>query len=242
MKSQRENHCGKKELLVAYLYHEANAAERTEFERHQATCASCHDELQAFTGVRGELQAWEMPFIPAIEVVTPRTAMDALRDFFRLVPGWLKLTSGLATATAAALVILALTGTRISVGQGGVDAQFGLSATTQATTANPAALPAVPLPANLLSRAEAEKMMQAAVTQARAEAQTQTRQQLLQLEAKLTAAQQAKLQSATLQLRKDHQKQLLTELARLDNRTMTEWLLTATDTSAEGGAGNEKNQ
>jgi hypothetical protein len=238
MKPEFENNCGKKELLVAYLYDEATKAERAEFERHQADCVSCHNELQAFQNVREELSAWQMPFVPHIEIVTPRTALDALRDFVRLVPGWFKITSGLATAAAAALVVFALTGTRISFGNGGFDAKFGVKEITQVTTGQPTTTTAV----NSITRAEAEQMIQAAVANAQAHAQQQTQLQLASLETKLTAAQQTQLQNATLRMRQEQQRKLQMELAKFDNgarQTLTEWLLTTTDASQE--ASNEKN-
>jgi anti-sigma factor RsiW len=228
MNTEFENHCGKKELLVAYLYDEATNAERAEFERHQADCAACRQELQAFQNVRADLSTWQMPFVPHIEVVTPRTALDALRDFVRLVPGWFKITSGLATAAAAVLVVFALTGTRISFGNGGFDAQFGVKEITQTTSGNPAA----PVATNALTRAAAEQMIQAAVAKAQAEAHQQTQLQLANLETKLTAVHQTQLQAATLRLRQEHQRRLQTELAKFDNgtrQTITEWLLTTTD-------------
>lgn len=240
MKSQFENQCGKKELLVAYLYAEASPAERAEFERHQLACAACREELQAFRGVRQELSAWEMPFIPSIEVVTPRSAMDALRDFFRLVPAWFKITSGLATAAAAVLVVFAVMGTHIRFGQGGVDAKFGVKEVTNTVTTRTVS----PTVTNAISREEAEKLIQTAVAQAQTEAQAHTQAQLASLAAKLNAAHQTELQNATMRLRKDYKKQLADEVARLDSnqrQSLTEWLLTATD-AAEGGVSNEKNQ
>ena len=242
MKSQIESNCGKQDLLVSYLYNEASPSERKEFERHQASCDTCHDELQAFQGVRQELKTWEMPVVPRIEVITPRTAMDALREFFHLVPVWFKITSGLATAAAAAFIVFALTGTHIRFGQNGVDARFGVKETTEIVQAQATTDKAKPVNVNAISREEAEKMIQAAVLQAQTQAQEQTRLQLANLEAKLKTAHQTDLQNATLRLRKDQQKQMLSELAKYDNRTMTEWLLTATEPSAEGGTNNEKNQ
>ncbi len=238
MNAEMNNKCGKKELLVTYLYDEATPPERNEFEQHLTDCASCQSELQAFQDVRADLQTWPLPFMPPIEVVTPRTAFDALREFFRLVPGWFKVTSGLAATAAAALLLFALTGTRISFGQGGFNAQFGVQARTQiATTETPK-----PVVVNSLSRAEAEQMIQAAVAQAHAQAQQQTQLQLASLETKLTAAHQLQLQTATQRLRQEHQRRLQFELAKFDNgtrQTVTEWLLTSTDSGQE--ASNEKN-
>jgi Putative zinc-finger len=243
MKSEANNHCGKKELLVTYLYDEASPSERAEFERHLTGCVSCHNELQAFRGVREDLSAWQMPFVPPIEIVTPRTAMDALREFFRLVPGWFKVTSGFATAAAAALILFALTGTRVSLGNSGFDAKFGVKEITQINNPTTTTEPIKPVAANSLSRTEAEQMIQAAVAQAQAQAERQTQLQLANLETKLSAAHQVQLQNATQRLRQEHQRRLQTELAKFDNgarQTLSEWLLTATDSNQEA-SGNEKN-
>ncbi|MBL8206856.1 MAG: zf-HC2 domain-containing protein [Blastocatellia bacterium] len=240
MKTGVDNNCGKKDLLVTYLYDEASQTERTEFEQHLIGCGSCHNELQAFKGLREELGSWQMPFVPHIEVVTPRTAMDALRELVRLVPGWFKVTSGLAAAAAATLVIFALTGTRVSFGNGGFDAQFGVKEITQVAGEKAPPQTAKPLVTNSISRAEAEQMIQAAVTQA----QQQTQLQLANLETKLNAAHQAQLQTATQRLRQEHQRRLQIELAKFDNgarQSLSEWLLTATETGQEV-MGNEKNQ
>ena len=241
MKPEFENNCGNKDLLVTYLYNEASPPERAEFERHLVICGACHNELQAFQGLREELSTWQMPFVPHIEVVTSRTAVDALREFFRLVPGWLKLSSGFATAAAAALVIFALTGTRISVGKSGFDAKFGGKEITQVTGGT--ATSATPINVNPLSRAEAEQMIQAAVAQVQAQAQQQTQLQLASLETKLNVAHQAQLQTATARIRQEQQRKLQIEMAKFDNgprQTVTEWLLTATDASQEA-TNNEKN-
>lgn len=236
------SNCGKKELLVSYLYNEISATDRSDFERHLKACTECHDELQAFQGVREDLSAWQMPFVPHIEVVTPRTAMDALREFVRLVPGWLKLTSGFAATAAAALMIFALSGTRISFGNGGFDAKFGVKEITQIAT-EPASTQASTTIANSLSRTEVEQMIQTAVAQAKADAQQQSQTQLANLETKLTAAHQMQLQTATQRLRQEHQRRLQLELAKFDNgsrQSLTEWLLTATENGQEV-LGNEKN-
>jgi anti-sigma factor RsiW len=236
MSAEMNHQCGKKELLVTYLYEEATPAERSEFEQHLTNCNACQTELHSFCGVRTELQKWPLPFVPPIEVVTPRPALDVLREFFRLVPGWFKVTSGLAATAAAALLLFALTNARISFGMGGFDAQFGgNSAVTKAELPKP-------VTGNFLSRAEAEQLIQTAVAQAQAQAHQQTQLQLASLEAKLTAAHQAQLQAATQRLRQEHQRRLQLELAKFDNgtrQTLTEWLLTSTDTGQE--ASDEKN-
>ncbi len=238
-----ENNCGKKELLVTYLYNEVSQPERAEFEQHLVSCGSCHNEWQAFTAVREDLGAWQMPFVPHIEVVTSRTAVDALRDFFRLVPGWFKLTSGVAATAAAALLIFALTGTRVSFGTGGFEAKFGVTEIMPVTSGTATTQSGPMVAANSLSRAEAEQMIQAAVAQAQAQAQQQTQWQLANLETRLSAAHQVQLQNATQRLRQEHQRRLQIEMAKFDNgarQTLTEWLLTATESGQEA-SGNEKN-
>lgn len=49
------------ELLVAYLYEEIEPDERAAFDRHMAACARCRAELNAFRGVRDELERWSPP-------------------------------------------------------------------------------------------------------------------------------------------------------------------------------------
>ncbi len=246
----REKDCGKKELLLSYLYDEANQHERADFAAHLSSCSSCDRELQAFQGVRQELSTWQIPFVPHIEVITPRSAIDTLREFFRLLPGWFKVTSGLAAAAAAALVVFAISGAQIKFGQDGFTAQVGVKEIVQPQivkepTTSTSVTPS--LTANTISRAEAEKMIQVAVAQAQAQTQAQARTQFATLEAKLNSAHQAELTAelanATRRLQQQQQKNLNAVLAEGRRGTLTEWLFASADTGTENQEqkGNENN-
>ena len=223
------NNCGKKELLMAFLYNEVSAAERKEFESHQLQCADCRLELQSFKHTRAEMNSWQVPFSPAIQVTIPRTAMDALREFISLVPTWFKVGSGLAAATAAALLFLAI-------------ANLGSKNSTpvqQATISSPVVneKAAAAQIQNVFTREEAEKMIEAAVMKSQLQAQQETRLQLANLESKLSFAHQSDLKNATLKLKKQQQKTLDALVAESQKQTVAEWLFASTDT----GGDDEKN-
>jgi hypothetical protein len=225
--SNEQNNCGKKELLMAFLYNEASTTERKEFENHQSNCADCRLELNSFQHTRAELSTWQIPFTPTIQVTIPRTAMDALREFFTLVPTWFKVSSGLATATAAALVFLAVMniGSKINP----------IQATAKVETTNPA-LP-VSSVQNNFTREEAEKMIQEAVSKSQTQSLQETKLQLTNLETKLTSAHQSDLKNATLRLKKQQQKTLDALVAESQKQTVAEWLFASTET----GGDDEKN-
>lgn len=227
--STETNNCGKKELLMAFLYNEVSHAERKDFENHQSQCADCRFELQSFKHTRAEMSSWQLPFTPNIQVTIPRTAMDALREFMRLVPTWFKVGSGLASATAAALLFLAIAnlGSKSSIPN--------QKATVSPTVVNEKAEAAQVQ--NVFTREEAEKMIQAAVAKSQLQAQQETRLQLANLETKLSSAHQSDLKNATLKLKKQQQKTLDALVAETQKQTVAEWLFASTDT----GGDDEKN-
>ena len=220
-----QKNCGKKELLMAFLYNEASAAERKDFESHQSNCADCRLELQSFKHTRAEMSSWQLPFTPNIQVTIPRTAMDALREFISLVPTWFKVGSGLAAATAAALLFLAI-------------ANLGTKNSTpiQQATVSPTVVTEKAAAAqiqNVFTREEAEQMIQAAVAKSQLQAQQETRLQLANLETKLSSAHQSDLKNATLKLKKQQQKTLDALVAETQKQTVAEWLFAATDTGGD---------
>lgn len=95
--------CDRKEELIAYLYGEATAAEKTSFEQHLTQCAECGDELKAFGRVRDDLSAWQVGFAPRTELVLQRGKIEVLRELIGLFPIWAR---GLVMAGAAAAIIL----------------------------------------------------------------------------------------------------------------------------------------
>jgi hypothetical protein len=109
------------ELLVTYLYGETAPDDSLRFESHLIECASCRQELSAFEGVRESLQQWQFDEVPNVrliqEVAAPsgKSALALLKELFTIMPLW---TKGLA-AVAAAMLVLAVLGTDVSIGKGG---------------------------------------------------------------------------------------------------------------------------
>ena len=117
--------CGMHEALVAYLYEEATADEARRFEAHLNECAACKQELAGFERVREQLQQWQVADLPVVRVIAEpqparRSFLAVLKELFTITPTWAK-AAGVA---AMALVLMAVTGTRISIGRDG----FSLSA------------------------------------------------------------------------------------------------------------------
>lgn len=245
--TNRPSECGYQERLVAYLYDETSASERTEFERHLQACDVCCAELASFKEVRNELRAWEIPFVPPIKVAVPRRAGEVLRELLGVLPKWFKVSGGLVATAAAALVVFTLAGARLSIGASGVSAEFGhVSGPQVAREATPA--PVAPTKQDgsatpTLTRAEAEAMINAAVARAQAQAKQEAQAQMASLEVRLIAAHRAELTQATNKLRDEHRQSLRSVLAERQRPTINEWLFAANEnadpTGGENGNSNE---
>ena len=97
--------CDDKVRLVAYLYGEAEPADRAAVEGHLRSCAACASELVGFEAVRQDLRAWEPPD-GALGFRIVRDS-DARRAWWRM-PVWVPAGAAgvLALAAAAAVVQL----------------------------------------------------------------------------------------------------------------------------------------
>lgn len=119
--NEKQNTCDMHEALIAYLYDEATPEESTLVNSHIARCVSCEQELRAFECVRTTLQQWQIDDLPVLRVVTDRPAnqrsmLATLKELFSITPIWAKA----AGAVAMAMLLLAIIGTDVSVGSGGV--------------------------------------------------------------------------------------------------------------------------
>ena len=128
---REDNHCGRAEQLVAYLYGESAGAAGADFERHLSACVACRDELAAYGTTRAAVADWRAelissapsvslaavmrageqhaPTTPVVAIAPRRAAWDALREFFSLTPAWLRVASAafaLAVCALAALAVL----------------------------------------------------------------------------------------------------------------------------------------
>jgi len=112
--------CDKHEALVSYLYNEATPEERALVEQHLNECVACKEELHSFERVRGMLQQWQIDDLPVVRVVADqageRSMLSVLKQLISVTPIWAKALG----AVAMALVVLAIIGTDVSIGSGGV--------------------------------------------------------------------------------------------------------------------------
>ena len=118
---QKTPNCDMHEALVSYLYNEATPEESGRVEAHLAECAPCKQELHSFERVRGMLQQWQLDDLPVVRVVTGRASgersmLEVLKELLTVTPLWVKAIG----AVAMAMLVLAVIGTDLSVGRGGV--------------------------------------------------------------------------------------------------------------------------
>jgi anti-sigma factor RsiW len=114
--------CEEKELLVAYLYDEADPADRDRVDAHLAECASCREEVDGLRGVRTMLADWA-PSTRALgfRLVQTDPAREPRHRPWWPLPAW-------AQAAAAVLVVgvaAGLANLDISVGRDGVTLRTG---------------------------------------------------------------------------------------------------------------------
>jgi hypothetical protein len=119
--------CDKHEALVAYLYKEATPDEARRFETHLNDCAACKQELAGFEHVREQLQQWQVADLPIVRVVADpqfaqRSFLAVLKELFTVMPIWAKVAS----VAALALIVMAVTGTSLSIGRDGVSLRADL--------------------------------------------------------------------------------------------------------------------
>lgn len=158
--------CERGELLVSVLYGEATPAEQAEFEAHRRECAACEDEFAAFGQVREQLGGWELGAVPPIRVEIRPSFFERLRRSFALMP----IAARLVTASACALVLLAVVNTEVHVGSDGFTFRTGLRAPSSLVVEAPA--PA-PMQQAALSEEQVERVVRAQLAAYRGEMDSQ---------------------------------------------------------------------
>jgi putative zinc finger protein len=118
---QKTSNCDMHEALIAYLYDEATPEESALINAHLTGCVTCEQELRAFERVRTVLQQWQIDDLPVLRVVADRSASERsmlamLKELFSVTPVWAKALG----VVAMAMLLLAIIGTDVSVGSGGV--------------------------------------------------------------------------------------------------------------------------
>ncbi|HEY0004034.1 MAG TPA: zf-HC2 domain-containing protein [Pyrinomonadaceae bacterium] len=118
--------CARAEDLIAYLYGEANGGDALEFETHTRHCAACRAELAEFGQVRQSIGDWRAEMLGSLASVQAetgiahglervdltsahqRSALAAIREFFRLSPGWMRAATAFASIIICALLVFAV--------------------------------------------------------------------------------------------------------------------------------------
>ena len=136
------NNCVDKDALIAYLYGEADRAERTRVEAHLRGCTQCADEVRGLKDVRGTLEAW----VPPEAELGFRLVSDAHPE---LAPGsfWHRLWHPPVWGVAAASVLFltaawAITKPELEIGRGEMVLRIGWSDTGSNAEAQPGLEPA----------------------------------------------------------------------------------------------------
>jgi hypothetical protein len=243
--SNPTNGCDCQGDLMSYLYDEASAAERANFESHLTGCGACRDELAGFRQVRDDLGVWQVGFAPRTEIAISRSSLEIFRELLGQLPFWVR-TSGVAVATAAALLLVfALAGTRVDLRNGTIS--FGLSTRTEpANISAPVAASRDSKDTNSraispqLTSADIERMIAERVKALRADdAQeaAEIRAQVANLSMRLASANQSQARlSATINDLRAEQRAMLAR----GQSTLGEWLFASNGTREARSGDNEK--
>jgi hypothetical protein len=98
------NYPDRDEHLVAFLYDDIDAPERTSFGSHLSACRPCQEDLSALRGVRSTLSTWAPPEpARAFSSPEPRAPRSEPRAWWHEMPAWAQV--------AAALFVLGVSAT-----------------------------------------------------------------------------------------------------------------------------------
>ena len=220
--SPETSQCHTHEEMVAYLYQEAAADEASRFESHLNDCASCQEEMAAFGRVRDQLQQWQLADLPVLRVVAEtrperRSFLAVLKELFAVMPIWIKAAS----LAAMALVVMAATGSRVSIGRDGIALSSGFgtkpSANVPTDSAPPARVPFVRPEQLEQVRADLNALVSERIAASEREQKEQLKTELVSLQAELKNLRTADLAKIVARVQ-EHQSRLLTIERDLDRR------------------------
>lgn len=238
---QKTSNCNMHEALVSYLYDEATPEESNVIRAHVAECGACKQELHAFERVRSMLQQWQLDDLPVVRVVAerPRSMLTMLKELFSITPVWAKALG----TVAAAMVLLAVVGTDVSVGQGGFS--FHADLLRRGRTVEPANL-AEGKTSKALDGASLEQVraeVRGFVSQLIADSERQHNEeiklQLINLESQLENMHSADLAKLATRIQ-EHQQRLKTierDIDRRDGLDLTDILFSETSKPVERSTG-----
>jgi len=203
-----QNNCNMHEALMSYLYDESTPDEKLRVETHLTDCGACKQELHAFERVRGMLQQWQFDDSPVVRIVTEqgpgkRSILAVLKELITVTPIWAKAL----TAVAMAMLVLAVLGTDISVGRGGVSLHADLLRRNRAVEPANAGGQQNPMSSDRASIEQVRAEMKSLVNQLVADSEREQREQI-----------KAELASLQLQLQNAHTADLAKVTSRIQEQ------------------------
>jgi len=203
-----QNNCNMHEALMSYLYDESTPDEKLRVETHLTDCGACKQELHAFERVRGMLQQWQLDDSPVVRIVTEqdrgkRSILAVLRELITVTPIWAKALS----AVAMAMLVLAVLGTDVSVGRGGISLHADLLRRNRSVE-----------PANAGGQQNPMSSDRASLEQVRAEMKSLVNQLVAERESEQKEQIKAELASLQLQLQNVHSADLAKVISRIQEQ------------------------
>ena len=187
--------CDMHEALVSYLYNEATPEESGRVKAHLTECAACKQELHSFERVRGMLQQWQLDDLPVVRVVaergsSERSMLALLKELLSVTPIWAKAIG----AVTMAMLVLAVIGTDVSVGRGGVSFRADLLRRERNAQPIDAVNTSSPNTANIEQvRAEVKSLVNQLIAESERQQRDEIKAQLVSLESQLQSMHSADL-------------------------------------------------
>jgi hypothetical protein len=218
---QKTSNCDMHEALIAYLYDEATPEESSRINAHLSQCATCEQELRSFERVRTMLQQWQIDDLPVLRViadrpVSERSILTVLKELFGVTPIWAKALG----AVAMAMLLLAIIGTDVSVGSGGVSFHahmFDRGRTVESVNANEGRKPTLNEGSIEQVRAELRSLVNQLIADSERHQKEEIKLQLLGLESQLQNMRTADLTKLATRIQ-EHQQRLKTLEQDIDRR------------------------
>jgi hypothetical protein len=240
---QNTSNCDMHEALIAYLYDEATPEESALVSSHIARCVSCEQELRAFERVRTTLQQWQIDDLPVLRLVADRPAnqrsmLAALKELLSITPIWAKALG----AVAMAMLLLAIIGTDVSVGSGGVSFRadlFRRGRTVETGNATEGRKTALNEGSIEQVRAELRSLVNQMIADGERQQKEEIKLQLIGLESQLQNMRSADLAKLATRIQ-EHQQRLKTleqDIDRRDGLDLTDILFSEVSKPAERSTG-----
>jgi len=237
---QKTPNCDMHEALVSYLYNEATHEERGLVEAHLTECAPCKQELHSFERVRGMLQQWQLDDLPVVRVVAERASgersmLAVLKELLSVTPLWAKALG----AVAMAMLVLAVIGTDVSVGKGGVS--FHADLLRRDRNAQPVNVvdgknPASPNASNIEQvRTEVKSLVNQLIAESERQQRDEIKAQLVSLESQLQSMHSADLAKLATRIQEQQArlKTIQQDIDRREGLDLTDILFSEVSKSSE---------